>query len=75
MATLTRTTDDTITVTILVSNVNEAPEFPSSAASRTTPEDTPVGGDVGAPFAATDGDDDTLTYSLDSSTDADSFRH
>ena len=44
------TTDNTITVTILVSNVNEAPEFPSAADSRTIPEDTPVGGDVGAPF-------------------------
>ena len=67
------TTDDTIAVTILVSNVNEAPEFPSAADSRTIPEDTPVGGDVGAPFTATDGDNDTLTYSLGSSADADSF--
>ena len=58
-------TDDTITVTILVSNVNEAPAFPSAADSRTIPENTPVGGDVGAPFTATDGDNDTLTYSLD----------
>ena len=58
-------TDNTITVTILVTNVNEAPEFPSSADSRTIPENTPAGGDIGAPFTATDGDNDTLTYSLD----------
>ena len=64
--------DTTITVTILVSNVNEAPEFPSSADSRTIPESTPVGADVGAPFTASDGDNDTLTYSLDA-TSAESF--
>ena len=67
------TTDNTIAVTILVSNVNEAPEFPAAADSRTIPESTPVGGDVGAPFMATDGDNDTLTYSLGSSADAESF--
>ncbi len=66
------TTDNTIAVTILVSNVNEAPEFPSSADSRSIPESTPVGGDVGAPFTATDGDNDTRTYSLDE-TGAESF--
>ena len=66
------TTDNTITVTILVSNVNEAPEFPAAADSRAIPESTPVGRDVGAPFAASDGDDDTLTYSLDA-TSAESF--
>ena len=65
-------TDNTITVTILVTNVNEAPEFPSSADSRTIPENTPAGGDIGAPFTATDGDNDTLTYSL-GRTGADSF--
>ena len=31
-------------------------------------ENTPAGEDIGAPVAATDDDDDTLTYSLDSST-------
>ncbi len=62
--------DDTITVTILVSNMNEAPEFPSSKDSRTIPEN--VGGDIGAPFTATDGDNDVLTYSLDD-VDAASF--
>ena len=67
------TTDNTITVTILVSNVNEAPEFPAAADSRTIPESTPVGGDVGAPLTASDGDDDTLTYSLGDSFDAESF--
>ena len=68
-------TDNTITVTILVSNVNEAPEFPSSADSLTIPENTPAGEDIGAPFTATDGDNDTLTYSLDSSGDAGLLQH
>ena len=67
-------TDDTITVTILVANLNEDPEFPSSETGmRSVNENTPAGEDIGAPVAATDDDDDTLTYSLDSSTDADSF--
>ena len=65
-------TDNTITVTILVSNVNEAPVFLSAPDSLTIREDTPVGGDIGAPFTATDGDNDTLTYSLDD-TGAESF--
>ena len=60
-------TDNTITVTILVSNVNEAPVFLSALDSLTIREDTPVGGDIGAPFTATDGDNDTLTYTLDGS--------
>ena len=67
-------TDNTITVTILVANLNEDPEFPSSETGmRSVNENTPAGEDIGAPVAATDDDDDTLTYSLDSSTDADSF--
>ena len=65
-------TDDTITVTLLVANLNEDPEFLSAPDSLTIREDTPVGGDIGAPFTATDGDNDTLTYSLDE-TGAESF--
>ena len=59
-------TDDTITVTILVADMNEAPEFPSSETGmRSVDENTPAGEDIGAPVAATDDDNDTLTYSLD----------
>ena len=60
-------TDNTITVTILVTDVNEVPEFPfSGTGMRTIPENTAVGENIGAPVAATDGDNDSLTYSLDS---------
>ena len=58
------TTDSTIAVTILVTEVNEAPVFPSAMATRTIPENTPAGRNIGAPVAATDPDNDTLTYSL-----------
>ena len=66
-------TDNTITVTILVSNVNEALAFPSTTDTRTIPENTAAGVNLGAPFTATDGDNDLLTYSLGSSGNADSF--
>ena len=66
-------TDDTIRVTILVANMNEALAFPSATDTRTIPENTDAGVNLGAPFTATDGDNDLLTYSLDSSGDADSF--
>ena len=66
-------TDDTIRVTILVTNVNDAPVFPSETVMRSVDENTIAGEDIGAPVAASDDDDDPLTYSLDSSTDADSF--
>ena len=59
-------TDDTITVTILVANRNEDPEFPTSETGmRSVDENTVAGRNIGAPFTATDGDNDTLTYSLD----------
>ena len=47
--------------------MNEAPVFTisSSPTSTTVDENTPAGEDIGAPVAATDDDDDTLTYSLD----------
>ena len=57
-------TDNTITVTILVSNVNEALAFPSTTDTRTIPENTDAGVNLGAPFTATDGDNDLLTYTL-----------
>ena len=48
----------------LVTEVNEAPVFPSATATRTIPENTPAGRNIGAPVAATDADNDLLTYSL-----------
>ena len=46
--------------------VNEAPEFPSSETGmRSADENTIAGENIGAPVAATDDDNDTLTYSLD----------
>ena len=57
-------TDDTIRVTILVANMNEDPEFPTSETGmRSVDENTIAGVNIGAPFTATDGDNDTLTYS------------
>ena len=58
------TTAVTINVTE-VTEVNEAPVFPSAMATRTIPENTPAGRNIGAPVAATDPDNDALTYSLD----------
>ena len=58
-------TDDTITVTITVNDVNEAPEFDGETATRSIAENTVAGENIGAPITATDGDDDTLTYTLD----------
>ena len=59
------TVDDTIAVTISVTDVNEPPQFPSSAGSRRVAENTGPGGNVGAPVAAIDPDSgDTLTYSM-----------
>ena len=52
---------------------NVAPAFATLTATRSIPEDTPVGSAVGDPVTATDTDaDDVLTYSL-SGTDAESF--
>ena len=67
-------TDDTIAVTITVTNVNEPPEFPSTeTGTRQVDENTAAGQNIGAPFSATDPDaGETLTYSL-VGTDAASF--
>ena len=55
--------DDTATVTITVTNVNEPPSFSESPNSREVPENTPAGEDIGDPVKATDPDaGDTLTY-------------
>ena len=54
-------------------DVEEAPEFAASeAGARTVPENTPAGQDIGSPVAATDGDGDSLTYTL-GGTDGGSF--
>ncbi len=56
---------DTITVTINVRNVNEAPTFTDgSSATRAIAENTDSGTNIGAPVAATDPEDDAITYRL-----------
>ncbi len=60
-------------VTIAVSDVNEAPAFPAGeSGARSIPENTAAGLNIGAPVAATDDDNDALTYTL-GGTDAASF--
>ena len=44
---------------------NEPPEFPSNTTSRNVDENTARGVNIGEPVAATDLENDTLTYSLD----------
>ena len=63
---------DTITVTINVTNVNEAPNFATAITTRAVAENTVTGTDIGTVVVATDQDEDTLTYSH-SGTDAASF--
>ena len=56
---------DRITVTITVTDVEEAPEFPSSeGGARSVAENTGAGENIGDPVAAEDGDEDSLTYTL-----------
>ena len=66
---------DTITVTITVTDVaeNTAPTFTDDiSTTRAIAENTASGQNIGAPVAATDVDNDTLTYTL-GGTDATSF--
>ena len=64
---------DIITVTINVTNVNEAPSFTGSVSTiRTILEGTAAGMNIGSPVSATDPENDPLTYTL-SGTDAASF--
>ena len=53
-----------IMVTIMVTDANEAPSFPSATAMRSVAENTAAGMNIGAPVMATDDDNDTLTYML-----------
>ena len=65
--------NDVITVTINVSNINEAPTFTDgSSITREIAENTASGENIGAVITATDPDNDTLTYSL-GGTDASAF--
>ena len=67
------TIDDTISVTITVTDVNEAPAFPSTeTGQRQVAENTPAGVNIGSPVAAASGDNDPLTYAI-SGTDAAAF--
>ena len=65
--------DDSIIVTIAVTDANDAPEFDTATAERSIAENSAANANVGAPVTATDPDvSDTLTYSL-SGADASSF--
>ena len=66
------TVDDSVTVGVAVTDVNDAPRFPSATATRRVAENMPSGTPIGSPVAATDDDGDTLTYSLGGS-DGSSF--
>ena len=57
--------NDTITVTINVTNANDAPVFAATNdTALTIAENTAAGTDIGTAFAASDEDNDTLTFSL-----------
>ncbi len=56
--------DDEVLVLVSVSDVNEAPEFPSFAVEFEVEENVPVDTRVGSPIVATDPDSDDLTYML-----------
>ena len=64
--------DDTIGVTITVTNINEPPEFVSSAVELEVKENSLPNTNIGDPVAATDPESATLTYSL-SGADSDAF--
>ena len=54
------------------SDTNNPPEFDAPSTTRNVPENASAGTPIGEPVAATDADNDTLTYSLEG-TDAASF--
>ena len=64
--------DDSITVTINVTDTNAPPAFTENSPTRSVKENTPAGINIGDPIAATDPDRDALTYLL-RGTDAASF--
>ena len=64
---------DSITVTIKITNVNDAPEFSNgSSTTRSVDENAASGENIGSAVAATDEDGDTLTYTL-GGTNSDAF--
>ena len=63
---------DTPSGTPIMRATNQAPTFSSTSATRSVDENTAAGQNIGDPVTATDGDNDSLTYSL-SGTDANSF--
>ena len=64
---------DSITVTIRITNTNEAPSFTDgSSTRRAIAENTAADQNIGTPVSATDAEGDTLSYSL-GGTDAASF--
>ena len=60
-------------VTSQVAAGNAEPEFATATATRTVPENSARGTNVGAAVTATDRDNDTLTYSLTGTDDGSSF--
>ena len=65
---------NTITVTTVSCQPNNAPTFDDGASTtRSVEENTRAGEDIGTAVEATDSDNDTLTYSLVAGTDASSF--
>ena len=64
---------DVITVSISVTDVNDAPVFASQTARRAIAENTVANQNIGLPVLATDEDGDTLTYTLSGDPDAASF--
>ena len=63
---------DMLEVTVMVTNVNETPEFGSDTYGFPVGEDANVGDSVGT-VTATDVDEDTLAYSITAGNDGDSF--
>ena len=59
-----RDATDTDALTILVSDVNEAPEFTAATAERSVSESAQPGANVGVPVTANDVDGDLLGYRL-----------
>ena len=65
------TNTDTFNVTITVTNVNEPPFFPAATDTRSVPENTTAGQNIGLPVAARDWDaDTTLEYTLGGADDS-----
>ena len=57
--------NDTVMVTVMVTNMNEAPAFEAETAELSVAENTAAGENIGDPVAAMDADaGDTLTYTL-----------